>query len=173
MLLEFRRVLFRSIPHPFLVDYYGTHVSNERDILEGEPFECPMKPFGGTEQLAFSPDGRIIAYTCRKKTGAEYAASTNSDIYLYDIAKGKTVANISEGMMGYDMNPTFSPDGTMIAWESMEREGNESDKVRLMVMEFGTGKIQDISKGWDQSVSSLLWTDQSDALYLTDRKSVV
>ena len=72
----------RTIPHPFLVDYDGTHVSNERDILEGEPFECPMKPFGGTEQLAFSPDGRIIAYTCRKKTGAEYAASTNSDIYL-------------------------------------------------------------------------------------------
>ena len=157
----------RTIPHPFIVDYDGNTVSNERDILAGEPFECPMKPFGGTEQLAFSPDGKTIAYTCRKKTGAEYAASTNSDIYLYDIAKGETTANLSEGMMGYDMNPTFSPDGTMIAWESMEREGNESDKVRLMVMELASGKTQDLSEGWDQSVASLLWAPNSEAIYLT------
>ena len=157
----------RTIPHPFLADYDGSKLTNERDILEGEPFECPMKPFGGTEQLAFSPDGQLIAYTCRKKTGKEYAESTNSDIYLYDVASGKTIANISEGMMGYDMNPTFSPDGKQIAWESMEREGNESDKVRLMVMELESGKKSDISKGWDQSVSNLMWSPESHEIYLT------
>ena len=106
-----------TVPHPFLVDYDGVKTTNERDILEGEPYECPMKPFGGVEQIAFSPDSKTIAYTCRKKTGLEYAISTNSDIYLYDIAAAKTVRNLTEGMMGYDINPAFSPDGTLMAFQ--------------------------------------------------------
>jgi hypothetical protein len=95
-----------TIPHPFLVDYDGKKVTNKRDILAGEPYECPMKPFGGIEQITFSPDSKTIAYTCRKKKrGKAYAESTNSDIYLYDIATDKTIKNLTESMMGYDINP--------------------------------------------------------------------
>ena len=156
-----------SVPHPFLVDYDGTTTTNERDLLEGEPYECPMKPFGGVEQLAFAPDGKTIAYTCRKKTGKAYAESTNSDIYLYDIATGKTVKNLTEGMAGYDINPTFSPDGTKIAFESMEHDGWESDKNRLFVIDLTTGERTDISAAWDQSCATLAWDGSGENIYLT------
>jgi dipeptidyl aminopeptidase/acylaminoacyl peptidase len=156
-----------TIPHPFLVDYDGKNVSNERDILANEPYECPMKPFGSVEQIAFSPDSKTIAYTCRKKTGIDYAVSTNSDIYLYNIAQGKTVKNLTEGMMGYDINPTFSPDGTKIAFESMEHDGNESDKNRLFVMDLTTGQRTDISTDWDQSCATLVWSNDNQHIFLT------
>ena len=107
-----------SYPHPFVADFDGSKLSNDIDLLQGTPFESPMRPMGGVEQLAWSPDGKKIAYTCRKKAGKAYALSTNSDIYLYDLA-AKTTVNISEGMMGYDINPVFSPNGKKIAWESM------------------------------------------------------
>ena len=77
----------QSVPHPFVADFDGKTISNEKDLLQGEPYESPMKPFGGAEQLAWSPDSKYIAYTCRKKTGIEYAVSTNSDIFLYDVAQ--------------------------------------------------------------------------------------
>ena len=84
-------------------------------------------------------DGSKVAYSCKKLTGAEYAQSTNSDIYLYDMQSGKT-DNLTEGMVGYDRNPTFSPDGTKMTWLSMERASNESDKSRLFVMDMASGK---------------------------------
>ena len=77
----------QTVPHPFVADIEGGKLTNERDILKDEPYESPMKPFGGIEQLAWSPDGKTIAYTCRKKTGKEYALSTNSDIYFYDLER--------------------------------------------------------------------------------------
>ena len=159
-----------TVPHPFLCDLHndGTslRVENIVDLLEGTAFECPMKPFGGVEQLAWSTDEKTIAYTCRKKTGLEYAISTNSDIYLYDLATGET-RNLTEGMMGYDINPTFSPDGQWLAWESMERDGYESDKNRLFVQNLATGERIDVSKDWDQSVASLVWDQNSQDIYLT------
>jgi dipeptidyl aminopeptidase/acylaminoacyl peptidase len=159
-----------TAPHPFLCDLHndGTslRVENVVDLLDGTAFECPMKPFGGVEQLAWSPDEKAIAYTCRKKTGLEYAISTNSDIYLYDLATGET-RNLTEGMMGYDINPTFSPDGQWLAWESMERDGYESDKNRLFVQNLVTGERIDVSKDWDQSVASLVWDQNSQDIYLT------
>ncbi|HRR57940.1 MAG TPA: S9 family peptidase [Paludibacteraceae bacterium] len=156
-----------TIPHPFLVDYDGKKVTNKRDILAGEPYECPMKPFGGIEQITFSPDSKTIAYTCRKKTGKAYAESTNSDIYLYDIATDKTIKNLTESMMGYDINPVFSPDGTKLAWESMENDGNESDKNRLFVLDLTTGIKSDISEKWDQSCATLCWDTTGNSIYLT------
>ncbi|MBP7965307.1 MAG: S9 family peptidase [Paludibacteraceae bacterium] len=156
-----------DIPHPFLVDYDGVKTTNERDLLQDEPYECPMKPFGGMEQLAFSPDSKTIAYTCRKKTGKAYAESTNSDIYLYDISERKTVSNLTEGMMGYDINPTFSPDGNYLAWESMEHDGNESDKNRLFVMNLETKERTDVSANWDQSCATLNWSADNQAIFLT------
>lgn len=96
--------------------------------MDGEPYESPMKPFGGIESFAWSPDSKQVVYVSRKKTGMEYAVSTNSDLYLYDIEK-TTTRNLTEGMMGYDTAPAFSPDGTQLAWLSMEHDGYESDKT--------------------------------------------
>ncbi|MDR1591954.1 MAG: S9 family peptidase [Prevotellaceae bacterium] len=155
-----------AIPHPFLADSNGSELSNERDLLEDEPFECPMKPFGGIEQVTFSPDGKTIAYVCRRKVGLEYALSTNSDIYLYDIATGTTVKNLTDGMMGYDINPSFSPDGTLLAFQSMERDGCESDKNRLFVLNLVTGERTDLSAGWDQSTESFIWSKDGKQIYL-------
>jgi dipeptidyl aminopeptidase/acylaminoacyl peptidase len=153
----------QTVPHPFVADFKDNKIENEVDILKGEPFESPMKPFGGIEQLAWSPDGKKVAYTCRKKTGKAYALSTNSDIYFYDLKSGKT-ENKTEGMMGYDQNPTFSPDGEWLAWESMERDGYEADKLRLFVMNLQTGEKTDLSANFDQSSTGLTWTSDSKSI---------
>ena len=155
-----------NVPHPFLANFADGKVGAAFDLLADEPYECPMKPFGGTEQITFSPDSKTIAYTCRKKTGLDYAISTNSDIYLYTIISGET-RNLTEGMMGYDINPAFSPDGKWIAWESMERDGYESDKNRLFVMNLETNERIDLSAEWDQSCATLAWDKASKNIYLT------
>ena len=154
----------QTVPHPFVADIEGGKLTNERDILKDEPYESPMKPFGGIEQLAWSPDGKTIAYTCRKKTGKEYALSTNSDIYFYDLESRKSF-NKTEGMMGYDQNPVFSPDGKWLAWESMEHDGYESDKSRLFVMDVKTGEKKDISAAFDQNSNNLKWSVDGKSIY--------
>ncbi|MDD3491035.1 MAG: S9 family peptidase [Paludibacter sp.] len=154
----------QSVPHPFVADFNGKKIKNVKDILEGEPYESPMKPFGGIEQLAWSPDGKTIAYTSRKKEGLAYAVSTNSDIYFYDLKTGKT-ENKTEGMMGYDQNPAFSPDGKWLMWQSMERDGYEADKNRLFVMNLGTGEKTDLSASFDQNVEAPVWTKDSKSIY--------
>ena len=154
----------QTVPHPFVANFKDNKIENEIDILKGEPFESPMKPFGGIEQLAWSSDGKIVAYTCRKKTGKAYALSTNSDIYFYNLETKKT-ENKTEGMMGYDQNPTFSPDGKWLAWESMERDGYEADKLRLFIMNLQTGEKTDLSVGFDQSSTGLNWSSDSKSIY--------
>jgi len=153
-----------TVPHPFVADFDGQNISNEVDILEGEPYECPSKPFGGIKELAWSPDGNTIAYSCRKKTGKDYAVSTNTDIYFYDLHGGKST-NMTEGMMGYDMNPVFSPDGKYLAWTSMERDGYESDKQRLFILNLETGEKHDLTAAFDQSAESLSWSADSKSIY--------
>jgi len=154
----------QTVPHPFVANFKDNKIENEVDILKGEPYESPMKPFGGIEQLAWSPDGKTIAYTCRKKTGKEYALSTNSDIYFYNLESGKT-ENKTEGMMGYDKNPVFSPDGKWLAWESMERDGYEADKNRLFLMNVTTGEKTDLSANFDQNAEALSWSTDSKSIY--------
>ena len=155
-------------PHIYLASFQNGKVSENRvDIVgEDQPFECPMRPWGGIEQYNYSPDGTKIVYTCRKKTGKEYAHSTNSDIFLYDIPTGET-KNLSEGIMGYDQNPVFSHDGKMVAWESMERDGYESDKLRLMVMDLASGEKTDLTENFDYGVSGIHWTDNDEELVAT------
>ena len=145
-----------SAPHPFVADFDGTSLINITDIMQGEPYECPMKPFGGMEQLTWNPTSDKIAYTCRKKTGKAYALSTNSDIYEYDL-NTKQTKNLTEGMMGYDTNPQYSPDGKYIAWQSMEREGYEADLNRLFIMNLTSGEKSFVSKAFDSNVDAFNW----------------
>ena len=164
-----------TAPHPFLCELKegianpesqikNLEIINCLDLLEDTPYESPMKPFGGIEQLAWSPDGKTIAYTCRKKSGLDYAISTNSDIYLYDIATG-THTNLTEGNMGYDTNPSYSPDGKYIAWLSMERDGYESDENRLFICNLATGEQTFLSKGLDTNVDSYYWKDNNTLVF--------
>ena len=164
-----------EVPQPFVyqlaVDYIGeglriksAQVSEGVNILEGTAYECPMRPFGGMEQLAWNPNNKEIAYTCRKKTGIEYAVSTNSDIFLYDVEK-QTHKNITEGNKGYDTNPAYSPDGKRIAWQSMERDGYESDLNRLMVMDLQTGKTDWLTKRIEDPVEEFAWYNDTTILY--------
>ena len=178
-----------SIQHPFLGTVSGYDVATDMaDILEGEPYECPMEPFGGIEQLAWSNDSKQIAYTCRKKTGLEYSISTDSDIFLYDI-EAKTTRNLCKpadyvapkvdptrtlaiqavnakdnlkNNVGYDQNPQFSPDGKYIAWLSMERDGYEADLNRLCICNLQTGEKRYID--WQSDVDAFCWAPLKDKL---------
>jgi dipeptidyl aminopeptidase/acylaminoacyl peptidase len=154
-----------TVPHPFVADYDDKKLSNITDIMAGEPFESPMKPMGGIEQLDWSPDSKIIAYTSRKKTGKEYAESTNSDIYFYN-TETKETTNKTEGMMGYDINPKFSPDGKYLAWQSMERDGYEADKNRLFVMDLATGEKTYLTESFDYNVDDFCWDNASSKVFM-------
>jgi len=182
----------KTIPHPFLASFSTQGIGTPKDMLEGEPYECPMLPFGGVEQLAWSPDSKTIAYTCRKKTGLEYAVSTDSDIFLYDTTDGSTrnickpdgyvepkmdvchsLQNQSVNQhaddcnVGYDTNPLFSPDGKYIAWQSMERNGYESDRNRLCVYELETGKKNYVTESFESGVDTYCWGTDSKTLYFS------
>lgn len=179
-----------TVAHPFVANVTENGVDNGKDIIEGEPYECPMAPFGGVEQLAWSPDSKTIAYTCRKKTGVNYAISTDSDIFLYDVATGSTknlckpegykapevdpttsmknqAVNNQEGdvNVGYDTNPQFSPDGRYVAWQSMKHDGYESDRNRLCVYTLATGEKKYVAEKFDSNVDAFCWAADSKTLY--------
>ena len=145
-----------EIPHPFIGAFDGQTVTDLKDIMEGELYEAPMRPFGGVESFAWSPDSKILVYTSRKKTGMEYALSTNSDLYAYNLTTEATT-NLTEGMMGYDTNPAFSPDGRYMAWLSMERDGYEADKNRLFIRDNATGQKTDLTSDWDYTIEEFAW----------------
>lgn len=145
-----------EIPHPFIGSFDGQTITDLKDIMEGEPYEAPMRPFGGVESFAWSPDSKILVYTSRKKTGMEYALSTNSDLYAYNLTTEATT-NLTEGMMGYDTNPAFSPDGRYMAWLSMERDGYEADKNRLFIRDNATGQKTDLTSDWDYTIEEFAW----------------
>ena len=164
-----------EIPHTFVadIDIIEGSCGAGKDILEGEAelYELPTEPFGGLEQLAWSPDSRFIAYSCRKLAGKKYAFSTNTEIYLYNIESGQT--ELIEMGGGYDTDPVWSPDGTKLCWISMERDGYEADKQRLIVAELSevesdmpkVGKIKDITVDFKYNVSSPVWSADSKSIW--------
>ncbi len=151
--------------HIFVADIKDGMISNINDIMQNEPYDSPLKPFGGNEEVSWTPDGKQIAYTCKKLIGKEYAFSTNSDIYLYNL-ENKEVKNLTEGMMGYDKAPVFSPDGSKMAWLSMERAGFEADKDRLFILDFATGQKTYMTEDFDYSVSNTQWTADGKSIFL-------
>ncbi len=152
-----------TVPHPFYAAFDGEKIGDATDILEGTRYESPLLPFGGIEQLTWSPDAKCIAYTCKKKVGLAYTLSTDSDIYVYN-TETKEEINIckEEGdpdrNLGYDINPRFSPCGKFIAWLSMEHDGYESDKNRLYLMDLETKQKKDLTKAFDADVNEFCWT---------------
>lgn len=182
----------RSVPHPFIANFDGSQITNARDILDGQPYESPMCPFGGIEEFAWSPDSKSLAYVMRKKTGRDYAISTDSDIFLYNLETGKTknlckpenykapVVNATSSLkhqiqynenedynLGYDDKPKFSPNGKYIAWTSMKHDGYESDRTRLCVFEFSTGSKTYVTETFDSGVNDFVWDDNSKELYFS------
>jgi dipeptidyl aminopeptidase/acylaminoacyl peptidase len=147
--------------HIFLVSLKD---KTAKDLMEDEPYDCPQKPFGGAEDLAWSPDSKGFVYVCKKKFGKEYAISTNTDLYFYSINTGKT-ENWTEGMMGYDTHPAFSNDGKRLAWTSMARDGYEADKNDIVTLEVVTKKKTNLTAKWDGTVEEFIWSSTGDKIY--------
>jgi len=184
-----------SIQHPFLARVTNEGIGEETDILQDMPYECPMEPFGGIEQLAWSTDSKKVAYTCRMKTGLEYSISTDSDIFLYDPEADKGTidhnrnlckegidlpksdptksmkhqpinsAQFRDQNVGYDQNPKFSPDGRYVAWLSMQRDGYEADRQRLCVFDLKNWTKQYVTETFDSNVDDFCWAPDSKTIY--------
>jgi dipeptidyl aminopeptidase/acylaminoacyl peptidase len=159
--------------HIFVADFDGTNLSAGWDIMPGEPWDSPMEPYYDGAEIAWNNAGTALAYTCKKLTGTDYAVSTDSDIYLYDVASGETT-NInkisspddSKLFPGYDRYPVFSPDDTKIAFTSMARAGNESDKDRLFVYDIATESFSDLTAGFDYSAANLIWNGTNEIYFI-------
>jgi len=150
--------------HLFIADYGKEKITSGKDIMEGEKYDSPDKPFDGAEQVTWSPDSKSVVYSSKKLKGKAYAFSTNTDLYRYDVATGET-RNMTERHKGYDKSPAFSPDGRYLAWTSMPRDGYEADKTRLMVLDLASGKQTDYTEGWDQLAASLSWSRDSKSVF--------
>ncbi len=156
--------------HLFVAPYRDGKTGAPRDLMESEHFDTPLSPFGGVEQINWSPDGRLLAYTCKKLSGTEYSQSTNSDIYLYDVESEET-RNVSRANPGYDVEPVFHPDGHRVFWLSMATPGYEADRQRLMEYDLGSGSLRELSAGLDQNVSHLLPAgDQTTLFFISETR---
>jgi dipeptidyl aminopeptidase/acylaminoacyl peptidase len=168
-----------SYSHIFVGDLAGGKVSGGRDIMPGEPWDAPLAPYFDMGEIVWNNAGTQIAYTCKKMTGTQYAQSTDSDIYVYDIESGETV-NINKGntpvdprlriaprFPGYDKYPVFSPDDTRIAFTSMPRGGNESDKDRLMVWNSADNSFTDLTEDYDSNAANIVWVDNQNIMFIS------
>jgi dipeptidyl aminopeptidase/acylaminoacyl peptidase len=154
-----------SYSHIFVASFNGNTVSGEKDIMEGQRFESPTAPYFDEGEISWSPDGKFIAYTSKRLNGLSDAKSTNTDIFLYDLDSAKEI-NITEGNKGYDKYPVFSPDGSKIAFQSMERDGYEGDLDRLFVYDITEGNSTWVTKGWDFDVENTTWANDQE-IYFT------
>lgn len=155
-----------SYSNIFIAKYIDGKIAGEGPNIMREPFDSPLSPFGGLEQINWTPDGKGIVYVCKKLAGRDYAVSTNSDIYLYTL-KGGATRNLTKANKGYDLDPVFSADGKLMAYNSMEKDGYESDKYRLMVMNMENFQVQDATKGFDANAHSPQFAPDGKAIYFT------
>ncbi|NLP20415.1 MAG: S9 family peptidase [Bacteroidales bacterium] len=145
-----------SYSHIFVADFDEKSLQNIYDIMKDEKFDAPMSPYFDDSEITWSTDGKKIAYTCKKMSGKDYAVSTDSDIYLYDL-ETKSTTNLTEGMLGYDKYPVFSPDSKYLAWTSMETPGYEADKERLFIMNLETKEKEYLTEHFDYGASNIVW----------------
>lgn len=150
--------------HIFVANNVADVALNEEDIMLNELFDTPQKPHGGSEDFLFTPDSKGLVYVCKKKTGTEYAVSTNTDLYYYNL-QNKSTTNITDGMMGYDTNPIFSNNGKYLAWLSMKTDGFESDKNELWIMDWATKIKTNLSVNWDDNINDFLWDENDNKIY--------
>jgi len=155
-----------SYSHIIIADFNIKSVSGEKDIMEGQKFESPLSPYFDETEISWSPDGKYIAYTSKRLRGKEDARSTNSEIFLYEISSGNEI-NITKGNMGYDKCPVFSPDGSKIAYQSMDRDGYEADLNRLFIYDIKSGARTWITKGWTYDVESVNWADEKTLYFIS------
>jgi dipeptidyl aminopeptidase/acylaminoacyl peptidase len=153
-----------TFDHVFLTKSDPVAGDEPIDLLAGEPFDCPQKPFGGEEDYIWSPDSKKVVYVTKKKSGTQYTLSTNTDLFEYDIATAST-RNLTENNPGYDVSPAFSSTGTL-AWLQMKRDGYEADKQDLVLLSNGitvnlTGHRDDIH------VNSFQWAADGKSLFFT------
>lgn len=160
-------------PRTYIAPIANIDPEHSTDILGSEPYELPTEPFGGAEQLDWSPDGKLIAYSCRKRTGKEYAFSTNCGIYIYDTASETTIPVKTDG--GYDTDPVWNEDGTRLAWISMERDGYEADRQRILLADISTlnglptvQSIKELTANFDNDANSLVW--HGDEIYFSSMR---
>lgn len=155
--------------HVFYAPYSVGHIDMSKavDIMKGERYYCPTQPEGGPDDVTWSPDSKTIVYVTKKKVGKEYAVSTNTDLYFYDLATGNTT-DFTQDNPGFDTYPVFSKDGSRIAWLSMAHDGYESDKNRIMVYDFKTKSKYDVTASWDESAQSIKWGKDNSTLYFTE-----
>lgn len=156
--------------HVCIANLVGDKLTDEVDIMDGERFHSPLRPHGGIEQVAWSPDASKIAYTSKKLTGRESALSTNSDIYLYDIASAQT-ENVSAPNAGYDTNPAFDSKNRLF-WLSMEHDGYESDRNRIMCKDLSSGELTDFTEGSELYVSQFVLSSGGNELwFIADKEA--
>lgn len=150
--------------HLFVAPYTEGRFGASVDVMQDEPYDTPLEPFGGASQIAWAPDGKGVVYTCKKLTGKEYAQSTNSELYYYDVDSQSTT-NLTAGMPGYDRDPVFSPSGEYMLWTSLERAGFESDRKRLFMLDWATGEKTELSEGLDRDVLHPVWSADEKTVY--------
>ena len=157
--------------HIFIAEMGNGLVSEAKDIMEGAAWDAPLAPYFDMAEISFSPDGKMLAYTCKPLTGSAYAVSTDSDIFVYSLESGKTTnickpAGKEQNLPGYDKYPVWSPDGSMIAFRSMRRAGNESDKDRLFVYDCNTAQIRDLTEHFDYNAANVVWESNESILFI-------
>ena len=166
-----------SYSHIFIADLTASGTANDKDILGAEAaWDAPLAPYFDTAEIAWSNNGKMLAYTCKPLTGAEYALSTDSDIFIYNTEDGSTLninkIKTNKGMrimeyVGYDRYPVWSPDDKQLAFCSMATPGYESDKDRLFVYDLASQEHKYLTPDFDHSAQNVIWKDNSTLYFLS------
>jgi dipeptidyl aminopeptidase/acylaminoacyl peptidase len=151
---------------------FGFAVAGGKLAGRGVPLEgnlvgdAPSKPFGGGEELSFSPDGKTLYFALRE-AGRIEPLSTNLDIFATPTNGSAPPVNLTDANDGMDNLPTVSPDGRTLAYFAMARPGYEADRQVLMLRDLATGTVRPLTQNWDRSVGSIEWAPDGRSLLVT------